>query len=574
MSRLRADVLSKLVEEDLGPFLVRGADPNGWPGCTVKQVAAKRLVDALLKKHVDDVAHDADDKALEKFLAVNAKCSLWELRDSRTLVEDVILGEIRQSIYHYWYRDSTSSLCDNLFDLLNVGRHGPGKSANVPFEDFYSKSFSGPLTSSSSLLFALYDRWLGDRCLWTNAELVRSRHYGRSICTSYLTFVPKSDEISRTICVEPSLNMFFQQGLKTKMEERLSYYYGINLVDQQAKNRELAKLGSLTGRLGTIDLSSASDSISLKMLQYLLPKQMFGVLSQLRCGQTEHPNGGLIDLHMVSTMGNAFTFPLQCIIFASLISAVYKVMGIPWRPMRIRQKVAFPFNHTSTSHDWNVGVNGDDLIVEHRAYGMVCRLLDLLGFTVNPEKSFNEGHFRESCGADWFQGKPVRGFYLKDHNAQNAPYVAYNRLSYWSSQTGIPLTRTLNYLLKCGKFLAVPWSESDSAGYKLALSSIRRPRQDRNGSFIYSRLEPRARRLTFGDETLRGPDSDKRVWNPHGFLLASIEGYVKNAVITLRDNDPKWRVRPALCPSDWEHAPQDACEGDQQRMLRSIRFKD
>jgi len=576
MSLLRADVLSRLVQEDLGPLLVPGASADGWPGCTAKQVAAKRLVDALLKKHVDDVAHDADDKALEKFLAVNAKCSSWILSPNRSLVEDVILGETRNAIYRYWYRDGISSLCDNLYDLLDVGRHGPGKSAEVPYEDFYSKSFSGPLSSSSSLLMSLYTRYISARHSWLEAEKLRDQCYGKVTATSYLTFVPKSNEISRTICVEPSVNMFFQQGLKTLMEDRLSYYFGLNLVDQQAKNRELARLGSIDGRLGTIDLSSASDSISREMLRYLLPEQMLKVLDGLRCSTTRLPNGEVIPLHMISTMGNAFTFPLQCVIFASLISAVYKVMDIPWRPMRGSFKIPYPFNGAFTSHNANVGVNGDDLIVDERAYNVVCRMLDLLGFTVNPEKSFNQGHFRESCGADWFAGVPVRGFYLKDQNAPNAPYVAWNQLTIWSAKTGIPLTRTLKYLLRCARKLAVPWHESDSAGFKLAITSIRRPKTDRNGSFIYSRLEPRVRRLVFDDstESISGPESLRRIWNPSGFLLCSVEGYIKQRVITLRDKDPRWQVRTATTPSDWEYEHQEACEGPQKLALQRARSTD
>jgi hypothetical protein len=322
--------------------------------------------------------------------------------------------------------------------------------------------------------------------------------------------------------------MFFQQGLKTKLEDRLRKRFGINLLDQQSKNRELAKLGSIDGSLATIDLSSASDSISLKMLEWLLPRDFLGCLKLLRCDRTKLPSGEVIPLHMISTMGNAFTFPLQCIIFASCIKATFRVMGIPFLPMPSKGR-----RFIDASLAPNVGVNGDDLIVPSVAFKTVCRVLSLLGFTVNAEKSFSEGYFRESCGADWFRGRPCRGVYLKDQSAQNAPYVTWNRLSFWSAQVGIPLTRSLFYLLRTAERLEVPWDESDSSGFKVARRSRKRSlRQTRDGNFIYYRLEPRSRELTFVKNSLsaegysvRVPRGEKeRVFNPFGYLLSYLVG--------------------------------------------------
>jgi hypothetical protein len=412
---LRADVLFNLVKADLGSYYREDLGPEA----TYKQIAANRLVNSLLKKHVDSVEADADDKALKKFLACNESCSSWVLDPNRSLVEDVILGEMRKEVYNFWMLNSLSSVCDNVTSLLDSATHGPGASSGGFGDDFYTKQFSGPLCSSSSALVLMYQHWIDARQTWRFAEMRRSWEFGRINVTSYLTFVPKSNEISRTICVEPSLNMFYQKGLETRLLKRLRDVFGINLLDQQAKNRELAKNGSTDGSLATIDLSSASDSISLKMLEWLLPRDFIGVLKLLRCPTTKLPSEEIIPLHMVSTMGNAFTFPLQCIIFASCIKAVYRVMEIPWRPMPSKGA-----NRFASDYRPNVGVNGDDLIVETVAYKTVCRILSLLGFSVNAEKSFSEGYFRESCGADWFKGRPCRGVYLKDHSSENPPYFA------------------------------------------------------------------------------------------------------------------------------------------------------
>jgi hypothetical protein len=578
MSSFDAHVLSNLIDQDLGCLIPSGGLP---PEATYKQIAANRLREALLKKHASEIAADADDKALKKFLRCNESCSSWTMDSNRSLVEDVILGEMREEIYRFWMKDGVTSLCDDVTSLLNNAKHGPGASSGGFGDDFYTKQFSGPLCSSSPGLVLAYQQWIDARRTWRSAEMRRAWEFGRITTTSYLTFVPKSNEISRTICVEPMLNMFFQQGFRSLLEDRLRERFGINLLDQQTKNRVLARNGSIDGGLATIDLSSASDSIGLKMLEWLLPRDFMSWLKLLRCPKSRLPSGDLIDLHMVSTMGNAFTFPLQCIIFASCIKAVFRVMEIPWRPHPGFSRV--DWSTFSRNESPNVGVNGDDLIVPSVAYKTVCRVLTLLGFTVNAEKSFSEGYFRESCGADWFRGKPCRGYYLDDESAPNAPYVAWNRLSYWSAQVGIPLPRSLSYLLRCARRIEVPWDESDSAGFKVANRSRKQSPQNGDGSFIYSRLEPRLRELTFVPDLVsvdcmhvRVPKSErkKRVFNPFGYLIAYLGGYITSDTVTLRDKRVQWRVRNCVWPSSWEYTRGGAEEAPDPLALRCARSTD
>jgi len=61
-----------------------------------------------------------------------------------------------------------------------------------------------------------------------------------------------------------------------------------------------------------------------------------------------------------------------------------------------------------------ISVYGDDLIYPIEALEDVRAGLEFFGFTVNKEKSFSTGNFRESCGKDYFFGRNVRPFYLKD----------------------------------------------------------------------------------------------------------------------------------------------------------------
>jgi hypothetical protein len=55
----------------------------------------------------------------------------------------------------------------------------------------------------------------------------------------------------------------------------------------------------------------------------------------------------------------------------------------------------------------SVQVFGDDIIMPKTGYADLKLLLQYLGLKVNTEKSFSNGFFRESCGADCYKGYDV-----------------------------------------------------------------------------------------------------------------------------------------------------------------------
>lgn len=359
------------------------------------------------------------------------------------------------------------------------------------------------------------------RPTWRAAEELRYQHYGPPslVKQSLMSFVPKDDRISRSICTEPSLNMFFQLGLAEVLTKRL-HSWGIDLSSQQDRNRFMARVGSRFPRsYSTIDLSSASDSMSLKMLEYLLPKQWYLLLCKLRCVETS-VKGESLTLHMVSTMGNGYTFPLQTILFAAVVRSVYKIMGIKTR---------------DGSPNRSYSVFGDDIIVVSRAYRMVCRILNLLGFVVNEEKSFETGFFKESCGVDAWKGKDVRGVYLKELH-DGVPYVLFNRLLRWSARTNIRLPLTLSWLSRQGRALRIPLWEADDAGYHTPLPFCGElARSEKTGSYIYRKMVVNPISLVIKDGVVRGPSGrKKRIFNDAGLLLSAVGGYVRSGKITLR----------------------------------------
>jgi len=205
-----------------------------------------------------------------------------------------------------------------------------------------------------------------------------------------ISFVPKTAKTERTIAVEPLLNGYVQKGIDLELRKKLGKI-GIDLRSQE-RNQQMAREGSSDGDndFVTIDLKSASDSISTELCRYLLPEDWFCLLDRtrsrhFRLDKREYPYAKFC------SMGNGFCFPLETLLFAAACHAVGA--GRP---------------HI----DWMV--YGDDIIVRKQYGEPVLRLLRHWGFKNNQEKTFLRGPFRESCGADWFGGEDVRPYTL-DH---------------------------------------------------------------------------------------------------------------------------------------------------------------
>ncbi len=205
-----------------------------------------------------------------------------------------------------------------------------------------------------------------------------------------LVFVPKNARTYRSVVVEPMLNTMCQAGIGDHLR-RVLLRSGIDIRDQ-SRNQRSAREGSLTGALATLDLSSASDTISLELVAFLLPLDWFMFLKRFRtptvtCSDPRLP--GTIRLQKFSSMGNGYTFPLETLIFYALT----------WAASHRRDTVT---------------AYGDDIICHTSDVVSVISLLETCGFSVNSKKSYVEGPFRESCGADYYKGVNIRPFYVKD----------------------------------------------------------------------------------------------------------------------------------------------------------------
>lgn len=521
-----------------------------WPDITPKQFASLHLAKSFFKKFEDRSSQEADSTALRKFLACNSLCQEWsELGSPRqgwhdrvsSSIDEELIGTFRNEIYHFYYSDNGMPILD-LHTIFQNGNVGPGASLLATGSDFYSKLFSSPLSVTKRSIYSFYEDNIKHIPYWARAEQQRSAQYGEcnTVEGNRLSFVPKNRDTSRVICTEPNLNMFFQLGIGNTIAYWLKRQWGLDLSTQPEINKILARRGSLDDSYATVDLSSASDTVSRKMIEENLPPGLVQWLNIFRSPTVTLPDGSVRELHMLSSMGNGFTFPLQTLIFSCVVRAVYSVLGI--RPSKTQLRTLVLGKQVQEERrPGNWAVFGDDIIVEKRAYKLLVRLLDLLGFSVNSSKSFSEGWFRESCGGDYFRGHPVRGIYVKSLETPASRYVAINRLNRWSAITGIPLMRTLRRLLKSVRYLPVPLAEADDAGVKIPYSELQNgvlrklPRCPYTGAISYRFWESIPVRVKITDCEIKTSRKMKhRDYNPDGLLMTFLRGDIKSEYLTVR----------------------------------------
>jgi hypothetical protein len=523
-----------------------------------REVACYRLKESLTKKFNQALNPSAEScqAALKKFMAVNDRVGQWELAFDFDWDEE-LFNEFKLELNKFWYRNGTDPLASDFNELFVLGRTGPGASKGAKGDDIYTKLFGSNLTATRGLA----DIWrlcVRQNPLFREAYSDPAAVYEtRDVDCNNLSFVNKTEAIARSICTEPTINMWFQLGMGKRIEQRLAERYGIDLGFQPEINRRLATIGSMSDQLVTIDLESASDSMSLKMLKASLPPSWYQWLIRLRSPSSRLPDGSVVPLNMVSTMGNGFTFPLQTAVFSAAAVAVHRWLlkhgKIDFRPIM--------FGDASRR---NVAVFGDDIIVDKRVARYLIQFLEKLGFVVNRDKTFVEGPFRESCGVDVFLGTNVRPFYLRRLVTLQEAFVAINGLNLWSAEKRVPLRNTVQYILNCFpavKRYPVPLDEDDSAGLHLPYQLLDKYRPkggavyNKWGLITYTKFAPIffGYRIDVDSETFVGT-RDPSVYNPVGLFIAYLSGSIRGYRVSRRQRETRY-ITKRKCTSRWDYLP-------------------
>lgn len=247
-----------------------------------------------------------------------------------------------------------------------------------------------------------FDSWLKYADL-TNGLTSRQPFSG----CSKLISVPKSSVARRTITAEPMLYQFIQQGWNIALRDSItkcSVLSSCLALTDQSENQKLALLGSLNGKYATIDLSSASDLLSLDLVKLVFASKPDFLSSAIECRSARCNVGdaNIIEMQKFAGMGNALTFPVQSTVFALL--AICGVLCAEGKmPSYVNVKRAAK----------RVRVYGDDIIIRTEHVSHVYDWLASFGLKVNQKKSFTTGNFRESCGVDAYKGVDVTPVYVR-----------------------------------------------------------------------------------------------------------------------------------------------------------------
>lgn len=299
-------------------------------------------------------------------------------------------------------------------EWFSACRHGPNASVGVRRDeathDMKCRTIEG--TRAALQLYEEYLEWNPHQRSYLEKKGINTPDF-KIVTGSKLSFVPKKFDSKRSMMIEPVINQFFQLGLGELIGQRLRRFGNIDISTQPAVHADLVRLTTSHGlELSTLDWSQASDRIWLGLVERLLPSDWFAAIETVRCPIATY-KGRDLHLTMAGSMGNGFTFPLQTLIFRSLLLALARECGC----------------------SEFVSVFGDDCIVDVDLVPHVTWLAKELDWQLNAEKSFWDGDFRESCGVDSYRGMDVRPFFITrpDHLEPNGllswAYAVYNQIA-------------------------------------------------------------------------------------------------------------------------------------------------
>nr|UJQ85133.1 MAG: hypothetical protein 3 [Leviviridae sp.] len=307
--------------------------------------------------------------------------------------------------------DKVCRVSSSMFGYLTTdelcGRHGPGAVADIVTGEADKYGFPcWPLKLGHLFPHELH--------AYANEAIAYSdpQPYSLNEPPARLLAVPKSMKGPRLITSEPTAHQFLQQGLLKWLRAHMPRYLRVAIdFKSQTPSRDAALEASRTGDSMTVDLSSASDRLSLWTVERAFQGNL-SVLTALHAVRTRTvvnatgcgPEDRAI-LRKFAGQGNATTFPVQTFIYTWIsIACVLWESGVragSCTPKQIKRAAR------------RVRVYGDDIILPSRCGHTLAELLEFLELEVNWVKTHHRGHFRESCGMDAYMGYDVTPLYMQ-----------------------------------------------------------------------------------------------------------------------------------------------------------------
>jgi len=230
--------------------------------------------------------------------------------------------------------------------------------------------------------------------------------------------VPKNNLKDRSICLEPLCNMLVQRAVGLGLRKSLQETRAIDLDHLADVHRN--RISDVN--VATIDLADCSDTISVRLINYLLPYHVLKYVHSSRSDMTLGPDDDYYVVKKVSSMGNGFTFDLMTVILTALTRSV----------------------------DEESSVFGDDIICQNQHADLIIENLKIAGFDINLKKTNIRSTYRESCGAHFVDGHGyVTSFDFRWVNTVNDLVVTLNKVAILESIYGDPYSSLRSKIWTC-----------------------------------------------------------------------------------------------------------------------------
>jgi len=360
---------------------------------SVDAIHAVRQITLMFSKVAIECSPERTRAALQKYIDCEQ-----EVKDNDAMQDEAFFEDFDRMVVKLWSQ-VFSDVDRDIYEGNIVPKHGPGATAertkgNRKYDrkvwtERLEKEFPAGefLTSSYSHYLSVYDQ-------------LDFLEPGAEPPVRVIT-VPKTLKTPRIIAIEPTHMQYVQQGILESFLKALRADDSVrDLVDNssQVPNQDMAREGSVTGALATLDLSEASDRVSNQHVRRLFRNfpHLQRAVDACRSRKADVPGFGVIRLAKFASMGSALCFPMEFVVFATVVFiGIEKSLGHQMTKKEI------------SSYIGRVRIYGDDIIVPVEHASSVVSYLELFGYKVNGSKSFWTGKFRESCGKEYYDGHDV-----------------------------------------------------------------------------------------------------------------------------------------------------------------------
>lgn len=338
-------------------------------------------------KITSDVPEKAHRAAIRQYVTTDE-----EVNKNDNFRDDRFYARLRD-VARRLFRNSLGRVDYTLAQDGIVPRHGPGATADglAGNQKYKLATWSDRLERISPAV----DNLLPSYRYWEESRSFTWEPEGQETPVKVIT-VPKTAKGPRVIAMEPTYVQYAQQGVRSLVYEavRNSDMRWFLEFEDQGRNQDHARQGSVTRETATLDLSEASDRVSWKLVQELFSSWPT-FLEWLDATRSRRAlvDGEVRTIHKYASMGSALCFPIEAMVFLTIIVAtIEEKLGVRYKASQAKAWASL------------VSVYGDDLVVPAYLADDVAAQLGEAGLVVNRKKSFWKGPFRESCGHDYYKG--------------------------------------------------------------------------------------------------------------------------------------------------------------------------